>query len=305
MGAQVLALRKEFTGAAGALAALDRHLDRCSLAANSVKAYRRQARAFVDWLNQNAAEHGDAFQDTVGAEAAVTAWRRSLLVAGRSAATVNQALSAVTLLFQVGANLKIAVKLVTLPPLGRPLAFTKAEAAAIERESIRRGPRDAAIIAILLYVGLRAEECASLHYESLAFTAKTGTLRVIGKGDQPREIPVPKIARDRVNDYLEIRGREPGPLWTGQRGALTKSGVTQLFHTICRKAGIHDNQRGGEQSSIGPHRARHTFATRLRQSGADQAQIQALLGHTSPNSSARYFRPGIQEQTDAVEAAFS
>lgn len=301
MGAQVLALRKEFTGAAGAVSALDRHLDRCMLSAHTVKAYRRQARAFVDWLGQHIAEHDDAFHDTVGAEAAVTGWRWFLLHAGRSAATVNQALSAVSLLFQVGANLKIAVKMVTMPPLGQPQAFDKAQQAAIERESIRRGPRDAAIVAILLYTGLRAEECAGLRYESLAITAKTGTLRVVGKGAQPREIPIPKTARERLNAWLGVRGRAPGPLWLGQRGPLTTSGITQMVAAIYRTLGLADT---GSSEEKGPHRLRHTYATRLRQNGADQAHIQALLGHASAATSGRYFRPGIAEQTNIVENVF-
>ncbi|WP_406314572.1 hypothetical protein OHA77_39810 [Streptosporangium sp. NBC_01639] len=70
------------SAAAAALAAFTAHLARCALAANTVTAYRRQARAYRDWLAAHAAEHADAFVDLVGAEAAVTAWRRHLLAGG-------------------------------------------------------------------------------------------------------------------------------------------------------------------------------------------------------------------------------
>jgi hypothetical protein len=60
-----------------ALAAVHRHLDRCKLAPNTVKAYKRQVTAYVTWFGERAAEHPDAFADR-GAEAAVTAWRRHL-----------------------------------------------------------------------------------------------------------------------------------------------------------------------------------------------------------------------------------
>ncbi len=69
--------------AEAALAAFGMHLDRCALAQNTVTAYRRQALAYREWLLGRAAEHADAFVDLVGAEAAVTAWRRHLLAAGR------------------------------------------------------------------------------------------------------------------------------------------------------------------------------------------------------------------------------
>lgn len=59
--------------AADSLAVLGRHLDRCKLAARTVRAYKRQAAAYAAWLAANADAHGDAFADLVGAEGAVTA----------------------------------------------------------------------------------------------------------------------------------------------------------------------------------------------------------------------------------------
>lgn len=53
-----------------------------------------------------------------------------------------------------------------------------------------------------------------------------------------------------------------------------------------------------------PHRCRHTFAARLRQGGADVAQVQALLGYGSLDTSARYFRAGTAETTAVIERVF-
>ena len=61
------------TAAREAVAMLGRHLDRCKLAARTVRAYKRQAAAYAAWL----AAHGEAFADLVGAEGAVTAWKRT------------------------------------------------------------------------------------------------------------------------------------------------------------------------------------------------------------------------------------
>ena len=103
MKGQVVPLRPEGGGAqaaAEALAALGRHLDRCKLAARTVRAYKRQSAAYAAWLAANAGAHGDAFADLVGAEGAVTAWKRDMLAARARASTVNQALAAVTLMYE-------------------------------------------------------------------------------------------------------------------------------------------------------------------------------------------------------------
>lgn len=154
----------------GALAALNRHLDRCALAANTTKAYRARTRAYAAWLDQHAGEHQDAFVDQVGAEAAVTAWRRHLITTKAGPSTVNQALAAVDLLYEIGAGLQLKVKRARVPRPGEPDALTPKEQGAVERAADRRGARDAAIVALLLYTGARAQECARLDLDDLALS---------------------------------------------------------------------------------------------------------------------------------------
>ena len=131
--------------------------------------------------------------------------------------------------------------------------------------------------------------------EDIAITARTGTVRLHGRGDEIRTVPIPKIARDRITAWLDERGRRPGPLWPGQRGPLTISGIVQVVLAVGADAGI---------DGLRPHRCRHTFAARLRQGGADVAQVQALLGHASLDTSARYFRAGTAETTAVIERVF-
>ncbi len=274
---------------------LSRYLDRCGLAANTVRAYRRQAAAYAGWLAAHMGNHPDAFTDTVGAEAAVTAWRRHLLRRKASPASVNQALAAVSLLYEHGPQLRIAVKRARVQRPGEPDALSSSQQGAVERAADRRARRDAAIIAVLLYAGARAEECARLEVDDVAITARTGQVRLLGKGDQVRVVPLPVRGRERVSAWLAERGREPGPLWLGQRGPLSTSGLTQVVLAVGRQAGIQ---------GLRPHRLRHTYATRLRQGGADVAQVQALLGHASVETAGRYFRVGAGEQADVVERVF-
>ncbi|MGH3097702.1 MAG: tyrosine-type recombinase/integrase [Streptosporangiales bacterium] len=292
--AAVVPLHDQTTGS-DALAALCGYLDRCKLAAATVTAYRRQAACYVAWLAEHTAEHGDAFADQVGADAAVTAWRRHLLRGRKAPATVNQALAAVTLLYEHGAGLRLGVKRARVPRPGEPDALDAGQQGRLERAAARRGARDTAIVAVLLYAGARVGECARLEVEDVAVTARTGALRLHGKGDEVRTVPLPAPAREALTAWLRARGGRTGPLWTGQRGPLSASGLTQVVLAAGAAAGI---------DGLRPHRLRHTYATRLRHGGADPAQVQALLGHASLETSARYFRAGAAEQAAAVAAVF-
>lgn len=251
MAAPVTALRRNTTvDAEQALTALDRYLGRCKLAANTVTVYHRQCVAYLAWLDQHRPDHPDAFTDLVGAEAAVTAWRRHLMCERKaSPATINQALAAVSLLYEHGARLRISISRARVPRPGDPNALSAAQQNKLERAADRRGPRDAAIIALLLYTGARVDECARLDTEDIAITARTGQVRLYGKGDQARTVPLPARARERITAWLDKRGTTAGPLWQGQRGKLTNSGITQVVLAAGAATGIQ---------GLRPHRLRHS-----------------------------------------------
>ncbi|GAA2669903.1 tyrosine-type recombinase/integrase [Nonomuraea recticatena] len=225
----------------------------------------------------------------------MTAWRRHLLREQKaSPSTVNQARAAITLMYEHAAQLRIKVKTATVPRPGEPDALTPQQQGALERAAVRRGARDAAIIFLLLHSGARAEE-SLLDLQDLALTARTGSVRLHGKGDQVRTVPLPAPARERLADWLLERGTDPGPLWSGQRGPLSVSGITQVVLATGEQAGL---------KGLRPHVLRHTYATRLRQGGADSAQVQALLGHAKLDTTARYFRAGQAELEAVIERIF-
>ena len=210
--------RAALEAAAGsAWAAFDRHLGRCALAAATVTAYRRQARAYLAWLAEHADGHPDAFADLVGAEAAVTAWRRHLLDRRAAPASVGQALAAVELLYAQGPAIRVAVARPRVPRPGEPDALDRRQEAAVQRAADRRSVRDGAIIALLRYTGARVEEAARLELDDVAITARTGTVRLHGKGDQVRTVPIPAPARDRISTWLDRRATHPRPPDPGQR----------------------------------------------------------------------------------------
>jgi integrase len=137
---------------------------------------------------------------------------------------VNQALAAVTLMYEKGCRIRIKVKRARVGRPGAPKALTSTEEARLRRAAKRRGPRDAAIIALMLGCGARVEEAARLVVDDVALTERTGTVRLFGKGDEVREVPLDKPGRDAVRAWLlEHPG---GSAALGRpRGPLTRSGL--------------------------------------------------------------------------------
>ena len=196
--------------------------------------------------------HSDAFTDLVGAETAVAAWRKHLMTGKAAPASINQALAAVTLMY-AQSGLRIVVKRARVPKPGEPDALTRAEQGRVERAAARRGFRDRAIIAVLLYAGARVEECGRLDAADVTLTARTGHIRLHGKGDEVRTVPLPPVAREHLAAWMDERGTHDGPMWTGQRGQLTDSGITQVVLATGDDAAL---------PGLRPHRLRHTYATR-------------------------------------------
>lgn len=139
--------------------------------------------------------------------------------------------------------------------------------------STTKGLRDRAILELLYSCGLRVSELCDLKLGDLCFGE--GYIRVIGKGNKQRLVPVSGIARERISLYKEQRGKgEKGDdtLFLNNRGTrLTRV----MIFTIIKQAA----QRAGIDKKISPHTFRHSFATHLLAGGANIRQVQELLGH--------------------------
>ena len=244
--------RRSTVAAERALAALDRHLAAGGLAAATVRAYRRQCRAYVHWVAGRTGSHPRAFADRAGAETAVAAWRRHLLLTARARpAGVNQGLAAVTALYEQALGFRIEVRRARVTRAA-PAVLTVAEQIAVERAAVRRGARDAAIIAVLLHAGARAEECAHLDVTDVV---RPDQLRLHDATGRERTVALPAAARARLAAWLTSRGSAPGRLFVGQRGPLSVSGITQVVLAVGESAGL---------PGLRPQRLRHTYAARPR-----------------------------------------
>ncbi|MBO5399913.1 MAG: tyrosine-type recombinase/integrase, partial [Alistipes sp.] len=138
--------------------------------------------------------------------------------------------------------------------------------------STTKGLRDRAILEVLYSCGLRVSELCELRIGDLFFGE--GYIRVTGKGDKQRLVPISAMARERIQLYLdERRSRYRDEiLFLNNRGErLTRV----MIFTIIKQAA----QRASINKKISPHTFRHSFATHLLQGGASIRQVQELLGH--------------------------
>lgn len=139
------------------------------------------------------------------------------------------------------------------------------------------GLRDRAILEALYGCGLRVSECTGLKVSNVFF--EDGFVRVIGKGNKERIIPLGEMARDAIARYLDVRGsaadRNSDDILFLNRFQKAMSRVT-MFSIVKKYAFL-----AGVTKEISPHTFRHSFATHLIENGADLRIVQEMLGHES------------------------
>lgn len=141
-------------------------------------------------------------------------------------------------------------------------------------DSSPKGIRDKAILEVLYSCGLRVSELCNLRLGDLFFGE--GYIRIIGKGDKQRLVPISGVACERIQRYKEVRTKKTteDTLFLNNRG--TKLTRVMIFNIIKRAAFL-----AGIDKSISPHTLRHSFATHLLEGGANIRQVQEMLGHES------------------------
>jgi len=138
--------------------------------------------------------------------------------------------------------------------------------------------RDRALLELLYACGLRISEVCSVRLEHL--DEEGGVVRVTGKGNKTRLIPVGRAALEAIKSYLSsgrpklVSARSGASIFLSVRGhPLTPARIWQIVRYYAKRAGIEEQ--------VHPHQLRHSFATHLLSGGADLRIIQELLGHAS------------------------
>ena len=216
-----------------------------------------------------------------------------------SSRSLARVLSSIRSLFRYldrnGIASSAALKALRTPkvPHGIPKPLTAANAINLiaETNELDHAPwiaaRNAAILTLLYGCGLRIAECLNLNRGAAPLPA---TMRITGKGNKERLVPVLAVARNAVEEYLALVpfGLEAtDPLFVGTRGALV----------------AHLRRRMGLADSVTPHALRHSFATHLLAGGGDLRTIQELLGHASLSTTQIYTEVDSQRLLDIYDKA--
>ncbi|MFC5272021.1 site-specific tyrosine recombinase XerD [Adhaeribacter terreus] len=255
-----------------------------SLSGNSVEAYRNdlgKLRSFLEATNQNV----DPSKVTPAHLQGFLQWVNEL---GMSATSQARILSGIRAFYKflIMENLATADPTENLeaPKLRRKLPdtlnFQEIEElfAAID-VSKPEGARNKAMLETLYSSGLRVSELVELKLSN--FYPDMGFLKVVGKGNKERLVPVGRDALKYIQLYLDhfrknlkIKPGQEDFLFLNRRGAkLTRVMVFLIIKELAQKIGL--------QKTISPHTFRHSFATHLIEGGADLRAVQEMLGHES------------------------
>ncbi|OPX36350.1 MAG: tyrosine recombinase XerC [Desulfobacteraceae bacterium 4484_190.2] len=165
------------------------------------------------------------------------------------------------------------------------------------------GLRDLAILEVLYSCGFRVSELEALTISSIDFDERL--VRVIGKGDKERIVPIGRQALQAVRNYLEatqyLRRRNADisrgePLFINFRGgALSGRSIGRIIKEYAIESGL--------TADVSPHSMRHTFATHLLDGGADLRAVQELLGHESLSTTQKYTHVSLDRLMEVYDKA--
>jgi integrase/recombinase XerC len=141
------------------------------------------------------------------------------------------------------------------------------------------GARDQVILELLYGSGLRVSELAGLKVQDI--DSGSSLIRVRGKGNKERIVPLTRIALETIQAYLAMREDQNEALLLNYQGTrLSVRSIRRILEKIAQEAGLAQH--------IHPHMLRHSFATHLLDGGADLRSVQELLGHSKLSSTQIY-----------------
>ncbi|HJA96642.1 MAG TPA: tyrosine-type recombinase/integrase [Candidatus Alistipes faecavium] len=264
----------------------------------TVRNYRRDIEAFMEWLGADDA----TFDPRRIAAEDIREWIVHLSDQGRlCAASINREVSSVRSLFrwllrtgaverdvaQFVGSLRTSKRLPAFVPESRMAGIVGVCKCDTEDFLAERN----ALIVLLFYAcGLRLAELVAVDRDD--FSEDFASLRICGKGDKQRMVPVLESLREKILYYLGLIERQNICNSSEKALFLTHKGKrisrTTVYRVVCEALG-----QGGVQGKKSPHVLRHTFATHLLNGGADMREIQELLGHASLQATQVYTHNSI------------
>jgi len=287
------------------------------LAPNSIAAYSRDLARYLTFLRARGIHDPAAVQerDVVAYAAGLSNARDDDGAPRYAPATIARALVAVRALHRFALDEGIVDHDPTEEltsnrvPQGIPKALTEAEVTALLGAVSGEDPRalrDRAVLETLYAGGLRIAELVGLDRADVDLT--DGLVRAFGKGRKERVVPIGRVARAALDEYLrrgrpELEGRRRrldqragDPVFLNVRGGRLSR---QACWRIVRDAGV----RAGLGDGLSPHVLRHSCATHMLDHGADIRVVQELLGHASLSTTQIYTKVSPERLRRAYEAA--
>jgi len=255
-----------------------------SLSPNSVDAYLHDIRKLTEYLEINQLDiQPEDIQ--LGHLQAFVKWINELGLSARSQARMISGIKTFyKYLLLEDLVEKNPAELLEAPRIGRKLPDTLSVKEVIKiidtiDLSKPEGQRNKAMLETLYGCGLRVSELTNLQLSNLHF--KEGFIKVTGKGDKERLVPIGEVAMKHIGLYLEsyrlqldVYKEDRDILFLNRKGRkLSRVMIFLIIKDLAEKAGIRKN--------IGPHTFRHSFATHLVEGGADLRAVQEMLGHES------------------------
>jgi integrase/recombinase XerD len=277
--------------------------------ANTIAAYRRDLRAYCAFLRVR-----DLAVDTA-TEATIASYVGELRGSGKAASSVARAMVAVRALHRFLADEEIierdATAEVELPrvPRGLPKALAESEVNDLLQAVVGDDPiarRDRAVLEVLYGTGLRISELVGLSRRDVDL--ESGLLRALGKGSKERVVPLGRMARAALQQWLAPDAR--GEL-AGDR-ALRRDDADAVFVNVrggrlSRQGAWGIVRKYGDQVGLAgrltPHVLRHSCATHMLDHGADVRAVQELLGHASISTTQVYTMVSTERLRAVYEAA--
>jgi integrase/recombinase XerD len=170
------------------------------------------------------------------------------------------------------------------------------------RRNTPEAKRDRAMLEVMYATGLRVTELVSLDVDDAALDNPRPFIRLVGKGNRERQIPVLEQPAQEVEEYIKyarprlVGERPEKALFVNRRGErLTRQGFWLILKGYAREAGI--------SGRVTPHTLRHSFATHMLRGGMDIHKVQELLGHANISTTQVYTQVSREHIREAYEKA--
>ena len=273
-----------------AIALIDQFLDAVwveqGLSENTLSAYSSDLRIFAKWLADKSMLEVDT-----GDLSKFLASRYQAGIGNRSSARILSSLRRFYGYYiRENRITQDPTALIESPHIGRPLPISLSEH---DVELLLNAPevtnahgyRDKAMLEMLYATGLRVSELVGLKFEQISF--RQGVVRIIGKGNKERLVPVGEEAMSWLEGYMSqarktlLGERQCDYLFvTNRADGMTRQAFWHIIKRHAKKAGIN--------KELSPHTLRHAFATHLLNHGADLRVVQLLLGHADLSTTQIY-----------------